>query len=331
MKAFKYTLDKSSKKFMCPGCHKKTLVKFIDIENNYAPERFGRCDREDRCGYFIKPDDADDYIFIPRSIIEDKPTSYIPKEYAIGTLKDYQLNPLIKYLISKFGESKVMELIAKYRIGIDDTSSFTKDWVIFWQFDKDNNIRSGKMIKYNDQGKRCKDVSSTWYHKKHLNGQPLFTDFNLKQCLFGEHLIPTATKPIAIVESEKTALIASIHLDKHLWVACGGLNQLSASKMEILRNRSVTLFPDLGCFGEVGEFYRDNETNLFYIRDKNHWIPYNQTPDIFKTGNGPPLSAFEKWKVKAKEFEFNISDHIERIATDEDRLKGLDIADFLLR
>lgn len=331
MKAFKYTLDKSSRKFICPGCHKKTLVKFIDIEKNYAPEKFGRCDREDRCGYFVKPDDADDYVFIPRSTIEEKPTSYIPKEYAISTFKDYNLNPLIQYLISKFGESKVMHLINQYRIGIDDTSSFTKDWVIFWQFDKENNIRSGKMIKYGDDGRRSKEVSSTWFHSKRVEQQPIFPDFNLKQCLFGEHLIIQSTKPIAVVESEKTALIASLFLDRYLWVACGGLNQLSACKVEILKNRSVTLFPDLGCFGNPGEYYRDNETGLFYIRDKNHWISYNQTPDIFKTGNGPPMSAYDKWKLKAKEFGFSISDHIEKIATDDDRARGLDIADFLLR
>jgi len=331
MKAFKFTLDRSSKKFICPGCEKKTLVKYIDIENNYAPEKFGRCDREDRCGYFVKPDDADEYIFVPRSIIEEKPTSFIPKEYAIQTFKDYNLNPLFKFLTSKFGETKILNLINKYRIGIDDTSSFTKDWVIFWQFDKKDKIRSGKMINYGSNGRRSKDVSSTWFHAKKYEGIPVFPDFHLKQCLFGEHLIGKINKPIAIVESEKTALIASLFLDKYLWLACGGLNQLSASKMEILRNRSVTLFPDLGCFGEEGDFYRNNDDNSFYIRGKNHWISSNQIPDIFKTGNGPPLSAFEKWKAKAKEFGFSVSDHIEKIASDEDRLNGLDIADFLLR
>lgn len=316
---------------MCPGCSKKTFVKFIDIEKNYAPEKFGRCDREDRCGYFTMPEDAEDYVFVPRSIIEEKPTSFIPKEYAVNTFKDYDQNNLFKFLIEKIGKSKVYEAINKYRIGIDDTSSFTKDWVIFWQFDKDNQIRSGKMIKYGPDGRRAKDVSSTWFHSKKSEGKNVFPDFNLKQCLFGEHLINIYNKPIAIVESEKTAVIASLFIDKYLWLACGGLNQLSASKMEILRNRSVTLFPDLGCFGEEGDFYRDNDTNLFYTRGKSYWLPINQSPDIFKSGNGPPLSAYDKWKVKAKEFNFSISDHIEKIATDEDRLKGLDIADFLLR
>lgn len=312
---------------MCPGCNKKAFVKFIDIDNNYAPDRFGRCDREDRCGYFVKPDDADDYVFIERATIEQKPPSFIPKEYAINTFKDYHLNPLFQFLTSKVGTNKVNGLINQYRIGIDDTSSFTKDWVIFWQFDKDNQIRSGKMIKYCADGRRSKDVSSTWFHKKKI----IPKDFNLKQCLFGEHLIIPSTKPIAVVESEKTALIAAAFIDRYTWVACGGLNELSASKMEILKNRSVTLFPDLGCFGVEGEYYRDNEDNAFYQRGKRHWSKVNIIPDIFKTGNGPPLSAYDKWNIKAKEFGFNISDHIDKIASDADRDNGCDIGDFLLR
>ena len=39
----------------------------------------------------------------------------------------------------------------------------------------------------------------------------LFENFNLKQCLFGEHLLPAnPLMQVAIVESEKTAIIASM-------------------------------------------------------------------------------------------------------------------------
>jgi len=49
-------------------------------------------------------------------------------------------------------------------------------------------------------GKRVKEPFNhiTWVHK--ALKQP---DFNLKQCLFGEHLLQDKTKPVAIVESEK--------------------------------------------------------------------------------------------------------------------------------
>jgi hypothetical protein len=35
-------------------------------------------------------------------------------------------------------------------------------------------------------------------------------NYNLSQCFFGEHLLIDTTKTVAIVESEKTAVIASV-------------------------------------------------------------------------------------------------------------------------
>ena len=32
MERFRYSLDKSSKKFVCPNCNKKTFVLYIDTE-----------------------------------------------------------------------------------------------------------------------------------------------------------------------------------------------------------------------------------------------------------------------------------------------------------
>jgi hypothetical protein len=42
---YKYQLDKSSKKFICPQCGKKRLVRYINMETKeYLPETVGRCD-----------------------------------------------------------------------------------------------------------------------------------------------------------------------------------------------------------------------------------------------------------------------------------------------
>ncbi len=54
---FKYTLDKSSKKFVCPKCNKKSFVKYIETEtNDYLSDEFGRCDRQSSCQYFLTPE-----------------------------------------------------------------------------------------------------------------------------------------------------------------------------------------------------------------------------------------------------------------------------------
>lgn len=49
------SLDTSTKKFQCPQCGKKTFVLYKNTEGDYLPEEFGRCDREDKCGYHSKP------------------------------------------------------------------------------------------------------------------------------------------------------------------------------------------------------------------------------------------------------------------------------------
>ena len=56
METFKYTLDKSSKKFICPNCNKKTFVLYVDTETgNYLTDDFGKCDREQNCNHHKAP------------------------------------------------------------------------------------------------------------------------------------------------------------------------------------------------------------------------------------------------------------------------------------
>ena len=100
-------------------------------------------------------------------------------------------------------------------------------------------------------GKRIKHQSGAinWVHNKLKQAKRLSDDFNLRQCFFGEHLLiiyPTAT--IAIVESEKTAIIAAMLLPEYCWLAAGSLNGLSVEKCFVLKNRSVIVFPDQGAY-----------------------------------------------------------------------------------
>lgn len=74
MKNYKYTLDNSNKKFVCPDCNKKTFVKFIETETgNYLADIFGRCDRESSCSYFKKPETDFKNTFEVVSVPKPKP------------------------------------------------------------------------------------------------------------------------------------------------------------------------------------------------------------------------------------------------------------------
>jgi len=270
-------------------CHKKTFVRFIDQEGNYLPDKYGRCDREDNCTYFLSPyhdgynkENPDpNWVFEKREIVE-KPTSYIDASIVIPSLQGYQNNALVKFLSQKFDAAEIENRFRLYNVGI------LNDWCIYWQVDSKGFCRSGKFLRYKQDGHRDKDSATTWEHSRRIFGKPSYPDFNLKQCFFGEHLLTVEpTMPVAIVESEKTAIIASCFIDKYIWISCGQKGGLADYKCKVLENRSVTLFPDLG--------------------------------------------AYKEWKIKAAEFGFNISDHIEKLATAEDRKNGLDLADYLLR
>jgi hypothetical protein len=71
--------------------------------------------------------------------------------------------------------------------------------------------------------------------------------------LFGEHLInlpENRKKPIAIVESEKTAIIASAYLPNFIWLATGGKSNLNHNIIRPLVDREVHFFPDTNAFDE---------------------------------------------------------------------------------
>lgn len=98
---------------------------------------------------------------------------------------------------------------------------------VFWQIDIHGNVRAGKIMGYDfETGHRIKEPFNqvSWVHS--VKKLPYF---HMKQCLFGEHLLSgnstgQSTKTIAIVESEKTALIAALFIPDFIWLATGGMH-----------------------------------------------------------------------------------------------------------
>ena len=241
MTQYKYQLDKSSKKFNCPQCGKKRFVKYIEIEtDHYAESQYGRCDRETNCGYSEYPNNNSilsyDYIVPP----PEKP-SYIEKEILHKTLTKYEINPLTTYLYSHYDEDEVNVTIDKYQVG---TSNQFNNSTVFWQMDNTGNIRSGKIMAYE---------TATGKRRKNKDGKPLINwvhfalklpEFNLKQCLFGLHLLNDNVKQVAIVESEKTALIMSIEFPNYTWMSTGSLQGFKHEYLAPLKGTAIIAFPD---------------------------------------------------------------------------------------
>ena len=253
---YRYTLetyDPKVRKHICPACKKRTFVRYVDLETgDYVSTDVGRCDREAKCGYHKKPRDyfeengggpRKDYFFpraVPKKASEDY-FSVVSPQLAKDTMTAYEKNNLIAFIRKRWGKDAVQKITSSYPIG---TCKFWPGATIFWQQDAEGRFRTGKIMLYNkENGHRIKDPVSRimWVHKL-----PLFHDFNLKQCLFGESLIKDNDKPVAIVESEKTAIMASLFFPDATWLATGGLNNLQSEKTRCLSGREIILFPDLG-------------------------------------------------------------------------------------
>ena len=99
-------------------------------------------------------------------------------------------------------------------------------------------------------------------------------------------------KVVALVESEKSALIASGVYPDYVWLATGGKSQLSIDKLKALKGRTVIMFPDVDGF--------------------EYWT----------------VKAKEVETIGCKVI---VSDLLEKNATDEDRANKIDIADWLIR
>lgn len=241
MKQYKYSLDKSSKKFVCPKCNKKSFVKFIETETgNYLEDNFGRCDHESSCQYFLKPDgEINTFVVVDIPKLE---TSYHDYSLVSQSGRNYKQNNFVQFLKILFTETEVKEAILKYLIG---TSKHWNGATTFWQIDNNEKVRHGKIMLFNPEtGKRV----------KHENGNGLINsvrtvlkleDFNLNQCLFGLHLInETNQKTIAIVEGEKTAVIMSVFKPQYTWLATGGKSGLKYEFLKPIKDYKIIAFPD---------------------------------------------------------------------------------------
>ena len=213
MKEYKFKLDPTSKKFNCPKCAKKRYVRYINNETNqYADPEFGRCDREQKCAHHLYPANTKSYEPIFHRNEEKLKVSTIRCEILNQTIQSFEINPFVQYLFKKYEKNEVDQIIKKYNVG---TANMYNGATVFWQIDNTGNIRTGKIMSYNTEtGKRTKNNDGkskiNWVHSALKK-----TNYNLKQCLFGLHLLNDNVKQVAIVESEKTALIMSLNYPKY--------------------------------------------------------------------------------------------------------------------
>lgn len=241
MQGFKYQLEPyqgMKSRFSCPKCgQKKSFVRYIDTDGNYLSDDVGRCNSEQWCGYHKKPDG--------NTVVENgftyepvEPTFLRTNELLTERFDDN----LYKFLTNKYTIGDVTSVYNKYRVR--STNKKWKNSSVFYQIDKDGEYRTGKIIQYDKKtGKRVKVPYSRIYWVHNL----VQREFHLEQCLFGEHLLQDFSGgDIYLVESEKTCLICSINMPNDLFLATGGLSNLSPSKLAVLKDYNPIAIPDKG-------------------------------------------------------------------------------------
>ena len=235
---FRFSLEKGSKHVICPNCQKKTFKRFVDnITGEIAGERYGRCERINVCRYLKYPEsDASMSDWTPAPPPQPpKPLDYVSKDVVNTTLSQYKTNVFYMWLVKLFGFEVADNLRTDYNIGTAKGNG-----TIFWQEDRKSNVRTGKVMYYHPTGKRIKERNSWFLHSR------IKEDFNYKQCFFGLHLT-TPDKPVALCESEKTAILMSVFMPEYTWVASGGSEMLNLQRLNELPRLDM-VFPDNGQF-----------------------------------------------------------------------------------
>lgn len=337
MNEYRYILDRSSKKFLCPDCNKKRFVRYIDTDTGeYLPDDYGRCDREINCGYDLNPykkgyskmiweqEQGKDVSFEPKKPIfktkpkEKKVEVFIPVNELRNTLKDYDKNIFIQNLLKNvafpFEVEDVEKIISLYRLG-----TYAKNGAVCFPFiDVKQNIRAvqEKIFDATNHTDKSKKYHISWLHSRlqytEYRNKPLpewlqsYLNNDTKvSCLFGEHLLNKYPhNPIALVEAPKTAIYGTLYFGfpeeptNFIWLSTFNLNGLTYDKCKVLKGRYIYLFPDASKDG----------------------------------------TAFNTWSSKASEIEsklsgtyFKVSDLLEQLAPVRDKEQGNDLADYLIK
>lgn len=194
---------------------------------------------------------------------KQEPPRYFNIE-AEAMAQELEQTNLFKYLCGVWPPAEVKRVMTDYKVGRghfinapQTKFNASDDWVMnpnpckiqnsqassaFPSIDTLGNVHAVKIIPYPiADHRRIKDADPDraklyWIKPPQNSG-----------AYFGTHLLPLyPNKPIAIVESEKTAIIGTLFNPSYVWIATAGATNLEASRSEVaaLTERELYIFPD---------------------------------------------------------------------------------------
>lgn len=306
-------------KWKCLACDKKggDIFAFVAEAENLNPRTdFVEVAKRAAalCGlsYLLPDDDGEQTgrpttpmprpIAAPRKTEPEKPPRYFNAEIESMAQEIEQTN-LYKYLCRVWEAAEVRRAMAAYKVGRGHyinapQSKFnaSEDWRMnpnpcrlqnstacssFPSIDIAGNCHAIKIAPYpSTDHHRIKDAQpdkATFYWTKPEQNEGAY---------FGTHLLPLRpAAPVAVVESEKTALIGFLFAPAYVWIATQskGLLSPNSASVEALKGRELHLFPDadgLQAWGEIAAQLRAHGFKVIFRDEVIKLLPAESKADI---------------------------------------------------
>ena len=264
---FRYKLEtpritgRRQQKYVCPHCSRRSLVRYVDTYdgNNYVADVVGKCDHLHSCGYHYKPREYyEDNKWLKEKVVRYQQPNPLPPPLPLLPLSMELVeqfhspeSTFWKWLTTKCAEKlglkaeRLQKVFEDYYIGADERAN-----IIWWQIDEKGRLRTGHIMQFHADGHRH-DGYQNWVHDTLKKQGKLSKEWTLYQCFFGAHLLPLRPQAhVAIVESEKTAIVMAAMFPQYIWLATGSCNGLTNEKLECLKGRRVCVFPDAGWYDD---------------------------------------------------------------------------------
>lgn len=303
-----YELPKRYRKTSCPNpdCHDRRCYKpyVHKVTGEVLHPDVGRCDHEQSCQYHYSPkmflrdhpelrhttETSHIRAVIPRTpnhapAAPPQPqTVFYPLQWAEQAQR--RSSTFRRWFESLPYEAEVKaQVLRDYMVGGTQWDTYVEHVnygpaVIFWMIDEQQRVHDAKLMAYQMDGHRVQGWGNSMRSlcvKRGVGPQLEQTD----KCLFGLHLLPQHPDcPVAIVESEKTALVCACRYPQYLWLATGGCGGLNAQKLRPLMQSRLIIFPDSGEYDKWHRIMRDTHHPDYRISDMLEGERYPPNTDL---------------------------------------------------
>ena len=244
-------------KMICPKCGRKSFVPYIyNDTGEIIDPTCGRCDHEQSCGYHLPPAE----FFKANPDHNNGRGGFMPYTRPIPTTIDFcgldewaarqtadeaLESDFARGLVNYFDTEAVKSAISRYHIQSIGRGRNTA----FPCISVDGMVTDVMVLGYQADLHR-NDVCYHYYgdtaQKEQLKAD-YPEGYKYDPCYFGEHLLAEQTdKNVAVVESQKSAVICSMLFPDMLWLASCGCGNFNVTKSRVLKDRRVFVYSDKG-------------------------------------------------------------------------------------